>query len=255
MFKNIKQIIKDLILPIIDRKGWAYRQNRDDKRICKILKTNLSLTSNCIDIGCHRGDFLKFFYIYAPNGKRFAFEPLPPLFEKLKANFPDTNTTFYNYALSDYEGKSKFNYIVNDPGWSGFKTQSYANKEVEIKEIEVEVKKLDNVIPKNVPIDFIKIDVEGAEHQVLSGALALISEKKPMILFEFAKIHTVNYGVTPDKFYDLFVNKLKMNIFLLNGHGPLSLDEFSEKYETSFALNYGRKAETNFVATYKSRLI
>jgi FkbM family methyltransferase len=250
MFKTLKQIVKDFLLPVIDRNGWVRRQHRDAKNINKLMAANLKADSNCIDIGCHKGDFLKLFEKFAPGGKFFAFEPLPPLYDYLKKNFP--RAILYDYALGDFEGKSTFNYVVNDPAWSGFKTQSYANHEVEIKEIEVPVKMLDNVIPANIPIDFIKIDVEGAEYSVLSGAKSLIKNKKPVILFEFAKIHTVNYGVTPEKFYDLFVKELGMSLFSLDLSGPLSLAQFSDKFEFSFSSNYDRDAETNFIAMYKS---
>ena len=40
----------------------------------------------------------------------------------------------------------------------------------EIDQIRVETERLDQVIPENTRIDFIKIDVEGAEFEVLKGA-------------------------------------------------------------------------------------
>ena len=49
----------------------------------------------------------------------------------------------------------------------------------------VELKKLDDVIPTDVTIDFIKIDVEGAELGVLKGAKNVLLKNKPIIIFEF----------------------------------------------------------------------
>ena len=49
---------------------------------------------------------------------------------------------------------------------------------------KTKVDTLDNIIPPNEKIDFIKIDVEGSEWDVIEGATNLIMKWKPMIMLE-----------------------------------------------------------------------
>jgi hypothetical protein len=46
--------------------------------------------------------------------------------------------------------------------------------------------KIDDLVPKDQKIDFIKIDVEGAEYNALAGATDLIRRCRPIIASEFS---------------------------------------------------------------------
>jgi hypothetical protein len=48
----------------------------------------------------------------------------------------------------------------------------------------VTVRRLDEIIPEDVSIEFIKIDVEGAEAAVLRGASNLLRSQQPVVVFE-----------------------------------------------------------------------
>ena len=50
-----------------------------DRQACELMSRVLSADSNCVDVGCHQGQFLREFLKYAPRGRHFAFEPLPHL--------------------------------------------------------------------------------------------------------------------------------------------------------------------------------
>lgn len=104
-----------------------------------------------------------------------------------------------------------------------------------INEILIDTIRLDDIYPKDKPLDFIKIDVEGAEYLVLTGAINTILDKKPIIVFEFGKGASEYYGITPDLMYELITNKLKMQISLLSDwlENKLSLtqNEFKKQYD------------------------
>ena len=56
------------------------------------MKKVIKPQSNCIDVGCHKGEMLELMFKYSPKGKHFAFEPIPYLFERLKVNFGNKAT-------------------------------------------------------------------------------------------------------------------------------------------------------------------
>ncbi len=116
------------------------------------------------------------------NGKVFAFEPEPSNLKALKKNLELnklTNVIIIPFACSDKKDKLKL-YLneKNSGGHSLIKKQK--------KFIEVEVDTLDNIIKKYKikKVHLIKIDVEGAEADVLKGAKIILERDHPRIIFE-----------------------------------------------------------------------
>jgi len=198
-----------------------------------ILQRVLYSDSNCIDIGCHKGEILDLFIKDAQYGKHLGFEPIPELFIFLSQKY-GKNCLIYPFALSDHEGKSSFNFVKNASAYSGIKQRTYDIDNPQIEKIEVEVKCLDDVISLDIPIRFIKIDVEGGEFDVLKGAKRTILKNKPFILFEFGIGASDHYGTKPEDIFDLLVYNCGLNISLLSkwlySAQPLQLTEFSEIY-------------------------
>jgi hypothetical protein len=90
-------------------------------------------------------------------------------------------------------------------------------------------------IPTNTPIDFIKIDVEGAELSVLRGGCQVIKKYKPFIIFEHSARRAKFYGTTSKQIYDLLTEELGLEVCLmeqwLKGHTGLRWEEFSKEVE------------------------
>jgi FkbM family methyltransferase len=149
-------------------------------------------------------------------------------------------------ALSDRAGETSFQYVSELPAWSGFKQQPYP-QEVQPLTIPVAIMRLDEVVARGIPLAFIKIDVEGAELEVLKGAEETLKNCRPVVLFECAKIHHQNYSTTPEDVYEL-IQRCGMGIFMMDQSGPLSVDEFAEVYHQSYLAKYDRSAWTNFLA-------
>src|SRR5687767_83443 len=169
---------------------WDLRTQRDEANINHLLRDTSKAGSNCVHIGAHQGVFLKRIIALSPEGRHFAFEPLPAMASALKVNFPTVDV--FHCALGNRIGRVAFCHVLHLPAWSGLKTQPYPVKG-KVETIEVDIKRLDDVLPPAVHIDFIKIDVEGAELEVLEGAKATIKQYRPSILFEHAKIHNLEY--------------------------------------------------------------
>lgn len=223
---------------------WEVREVRDNAYIRVLLRQTLKWDSNCVDIGSHAGDFLDRFLEFAPHGKHLAFEPISSMAEALKVKY--SNVAVHCCALSDSTGETTFQFVPEMPAWSGLRAQPYPG-ETRPQQIPVKIQRLDDIIPAEFPVAFIKIDVEGAELEVLRGACQTLRNKKPVVLFECGKIHHMHYATTPQKVYE-FLDSVGMGVHLLDQEGPLSLERFEEVYESSFASGYDRNAHGNYLA-------
>lgn len=229
------------------RKEWGIRVQRDAALTKKLLAECLRKDSNCVDIGANKGDFLDDFTGLAPNGKHIAFEPIPAHAQALAERFTDVDV--HSCALSDHDGEATFFHVENRDAWSGLQKQRYPDGAVPT-EITVELKRLDDVIGSERAVDFVKIDVEGAEYEVLKGARETLLRCKPVLLFEHAKLHNENYDTTAEMMYDLLAGDYGMGIFDLTRTQQFDRTSFIAIYESSAASNYDRNAQTNFVAQY-----
>ncbi len=231
MKEYIKYWIKKL--PIAITKNQQY-----DQQTLRVMKRHLRPNSNCVDVGCHKGEMLEVINKLAPQGQHFGFEPLPHLFKALPGLFPD-NCHFYDIALSDEKGESTFNYVISNPAYSGFIKRSYDRPNEEDTTITVQRELLDVVLPDDLPIHLIKIDVEGAELQVLKGAEQTLQRYKPLVIFEHGIGASDLYGTQPDEVFE-FLETCGLQIYLmkdwLKGKAGLTKKEFRTQYEKQ--LNY-----------------
>ena len=233
---KVKEFIKSVIqtLPIAVTRNQKY-----DHQTLQVMKRLLKADSNCIDVGCHKGDVLKFMLDYSPNGTHYAFEPIPDLFENLISHFP-SNCRFHQVGLSDSIGEAPFNYVISNPAYSGFEKRSYDSVDERDTKIIVNTDLLDNIIPEDHKIDFIKIDVEGAELNVLKGGILTIKRNKPVIVFEHGLGAADYYKTKPDDIYDILNGICGLRISLmenwLKDKKPLNKEEFKEQFYKK--LNY-----------------
>ncbi len=229
----LKNIIREaFILSKID-----ITKNIEYDRITRlILKKLLKTNSNCIDVGCHKGDILRLFLKYAPYGTHYAFEPLPHLYSELVKKY-NSKAKIFPYALSDKEGRSSFQYVKNAPAYSGIKRRRYDISSPEIEEIEVEVRSLDLLIPDTERIDFLKIDVEGGEFPVLKGAINLLKSSKPTILFESGRGASDFYGTDANSLFEFLNDEIGLKIFTLksfiSNRQPASKQQFEHYFNSN----------------------
>lgn len=143
----------------------------------------MSVDSDWIDAGAHIGGFSRIFNKLAKSGKGYSFEPIPSLSNIIKARIP--NISVSQLALSNFCGESQFHYIVDDPANSALSDRPERIKNRHVQKINIQVQRLDCYFQNlSHNIRFLKIDVEGAELQLLEGAENLILQDKPIIVFE-----------------------------------------------------------------------
>ena len=185
------------------------------------MKSVIKVDSNCIDIGCHKGEILDDIIKHSPKGIHFGFEPIPILYNQLKKKY-ENKATILPDALSDKVGNSTFQFVKNAPAYSGIKRRDYDVDNPEIEEITVTLNTLDKVLPKDLNIDFIKIDVEGYENQVVLGAKETLIRNKPIIIVE------------QKGFSDRFNESQFEAIETLKGYGAKVIDQVVKDYILSW---------------------
>jgi FkbM family methyltransferase len=237
-------LVKDILRQLLIFLHWDVTKNLQYDRLTQmIMKKKIHQNSNCIDIGCHKGEMLHLMLKYSPAGKHFAFEPIPLFYNELAKKYQQ-RAHIFPYALSDHNGFATFQWVKNAPAYSGLKRRKYDIANPDIEEIEVEIDTLDDIIPPNVKIDFIKIDVEGAEFGVLKGAKNLLMKYKPTILFECGQGASDYYDTNPLDLYDFMTNEMGFNIFTL----PAFVKNKPSLGRTEFVNCFNTNTEYYFVA-------
>jgi FkbM family methyltransferase len=172
------------------------RINKDDFKIMTIHEDDIiehftpKQGDVVVDIGAHIGLYtIISSKRVGTNGKVVAIEADPSNFEMLNRNIKLnqlTNVIPLNYAVYSKETKIKLYLPSGESGFTKYNTivSNWAN--TEDKFVEVNANTLDYLLQINQireeEVNWIKIDVEGAEFEVLKGATNVLSKSKDIAL-------------------------------------------------------------------------
>jgi FkbM family methyltransferase len=156
-----------------------------------------------VDVGAHIGRYtIISSKRVGANGKVVAIEPEPSNFEILNRNIKLnglTNVIPLNYAVNSKQTKLKLYLPVEESGFTIYNTIMVNRTASEGKFIEVDANTLDNLLLQpqqngisHADINWIKIDVEGAEFEVLKGATSILSKSKDIALL--IEVHNLHGG-------------------------------------------------------------
>lgn len=155
----------------------------------------------CIDIGANIGYWSVFLSRRQGINSLHSFEPDPVSFEILKKNLDGVGNSFINNsALCDHSGMLDL-YI--DPNHSG---DNRPQQVLGRKYISVPALTMDEYVSnkKLKKVDFIKIDVQGGERSVLTGAGGVIKKYRPILFVEVApELNEINQPPFADYLQDL----------------------------------------------------
>ena len=160
-----------------------------------------------LDVGANFG----LYSIVAGNklttGKVYAFEPVPDLVQQFKRNIQLnelTNIEIVPSAVSDISGSFQFYLSGKDNlGMSGFHPpDNFSGTQKIVDSVILDEWAEDNQIAK---LNLVKIDVEGAEINVLKGMKNLIKKFKPVIFIEISSENLEKYGYTINDVYKLLI--------------------------------------------------
>ncbi len=183
------------------------RRKSFEYRTLELFSSMVQPGNVVLDIGANTGLYSIFLSRFiGQHGKIFAFEPDAETFQTLSDNLKINscnNVTTFNLALSDKESiiemvsestndahlktGDAFKYIkeVSSNGNSGDKT--------------MKALRLDDImeIRNGARIDYLKVDVEGAELLVFKGAVETLKKFKPTIIFELNGQLTRRFNYRP----------------------------------------------------------
>jgi FkbM family methyltransferase len=193
--------------------------------ISAVLASTLRSGATYIDVGANRGQVLREAVRVAPDGRHLAFEPIPTLAAEVARSFPDVDCR--QMALGAHAGTEEFCHFRALDGWSGLRrSPEISDQRGDPEYITVQVSTLDAEIGDISPA-VIKIDVEGAELQVLEGGRSVISQRRPAIIFEHVAPAAALYGAPPAACWDLLV-ELGYRVFSVTGDGPFTRSAFAD---------------------------
>ena len=133
-----------------------------------------------IDVGANVGQFLFSVKSFFPNASVYSFEPDPNIYPILEMNAKEySKTKTYRVALSNKSGKGAF---FRDADFSVWSTLVQPGSGKKFTKIEVDKAAGDTYFKELKSIVLIKIDVEGAELEVLRGMKATIKKTKYLLV-------------------------------------------------------------------------
>ncbi len=143
-----------------------------------------------VDIGANLGTHtVQYAKKVGPMGRVFAFEPYVPSFVCLAVNCRDLpQVELFNYALGNFRGDVSLQ-LPSDTNMGTVCVDKSSAGDTMGRRLD------DLFLPR---CDFIKIDVEGFEPNVIAGALATIKRFKPVMFIELNDSALSRYGFTKD---------------------------------------------------------
>ncbi len=178
-----------------------------------------------LDVGA-RGGIGPQWDVFGDQIRVYAFEPDEEECARLAATAP-SYLTYIPKALGQARGRQTLYHAYNPASSGLYRTRMeyfdrLLNREngVTVGESIVEVASLDEVLADyNVPpVDFIKLDVEGAELDVLKGGKKFLSGHSPLGLLSEIRFHEEINGSPPFAAFDTFLREHGLRLFDMQFH-------------------------------------
>lgn len=158
-----------------------------EEKATEFLGEKLKDSKCFVDIGAHLGYFSLFASKIIPDGQIFSFELDQINFNLLKKNIELNdckNVEIYNNAVTDKPGKIEYKRDSDQPmpniDMLGSTSINSNGRIISVDSVVLDDFFKNRVVKPNI----VKIDVEGAEMNVLKGMKNLITNYKPMLFLE-----------------------------------------------------------------------
>ena len=176
----------NIILPEgVSSKIYLYG-NPGDEEIGIFLNKLLRSNDVFIDVGAHIGFYSLLASKLVGRGREvYSFEPTPYTYGILRSNCRQC-TNINTSQVAVFSHTSEIEFLDLGASFSAFNSiyRPRLHEAKTYKSIKVKAVSLDQYLKAKKPARIIKIDAEGAEKDVLSGAKTILSEIKPHIIME-----------------------------------------------------------------------
>jgi FkbM family methyltransferase len=164
-----------------------------------------------VDAGAHHGLYTLLASKRVGRGGRvIAFEPSPRARKRLQRHLRVNrcgNVVVQSCALGDEHREANLFLVEGREDWcSSLQAPQVDGRTVKVR---VQVERVDNVLEKLgvARVDFIKLDVEGAELSFLQGAKATLATSRPVILAEVQDLRTRPWGYAASEIIDFLAGE------------------------------------------------
>ncbi len=235
--------------PDLDQVGFDITEpakNGEFRAISAILRAG----DIVFDVGANRGNWCRQALAIQPRITLFAFEPVPSSFAALEKGLDNSGVKTYNLAFSCDDREKTFYHCANNveiEELSSFYRRPAVEEglNIQIRPITVTSRTLDAFCREQgvEHIDFLKIDVEGGELDVLMGASGLLGDKKIETLqFEYGGTFK-DAQVSLRQVYDLLTSS-GYRIYRIIPDGLVRIAQWRAALENYRYSNYLALAET-----------
>lgn len=167
-----------------DRHDFQELNNIDVRMLYNVFTYHMRMfppqnKSVFFDVGTNAGSFLKILQHYKIYSNIHCFEPHPVISKKTKSIYQ--NVKMNQICLSNHNGEVDIHFPLHSVGLSSIiERPVFKNLGTEVRKVSVKCMTLDEYCKSNNVelIDFIKIDVEGAEKMIIEGASEMFKLKK-----------------------------------------------------------------------------
>ena len=230
-------------------------QGEYERAVTSIINATVEQGDVCLDVGANFGWYATLLQkLCGPGGWVHAFEPVPDTFETLKKNVElisdSSNILINNVAVGDAPGNIEMHVFEGLPnGHSSLSTMGRTDyKTVTSPMITLDSYLVDQNISK---VDFIKVDIEGAELMMLKGASRLFEQAVPPVwMIEMALGTTKGFGYLPNELilflreradYEFYaVEEPTLTLKLIEGFAP---DDIGANVLCLPSTRYGQRFE------------
>lgn len=188
--------------------SWPIVRNNFERAEIQFLSKVIKPRQTVFDIGANIGFFsMMFAKLVGPKGRVVGFEPLPFLHERAAMSARENgfgHCTIHNVALAKEHGTVALVYAPGSPNWGGAFLSFDGSVLPGHTSVPVPTRPLSDFVGRDLP-SLIKIDVEGAEHMVMSDAIDLLNKARPIVVSEIHRTQLQRVsGVTPSDYIGLF---------------------------------------------------
>ena len=178
-----------------------------DKEIVEIAREYIKPRTTVLDIGANFGQMCVELSKIEPSCEVYAFEAQKMVYDTLMKNIAVNNATnvkcFYN-AVYNVSGKT-FLFPVPDlkrfPSYGSYGIDLAATKGIEVKSLTIDS------VNYELPVSFMKIDIQGSDLAALQGAEQTIRKYKMPVIFEYEEQFQEEFGTSFQDYVD-FVDSI-----------------------------------------------